>query len=103
MTIAEDDACVRGVRSVIVIGGAEIFQLFHDEVDTVYLTEVDVDIDDAGYSDVAKFERNFRDWHIGDELAVPAGEGGDQYAFKVTVYYKPNVARCVQAPALEAA
>jgi dihydrofolate reductase len=82
---AETEASRLGVTEVMVIGGAEIFQLFRDEVETVYLTEIDAVLEGDAY-----FKDDFAGWTKVDHKVFRKGQAGDQYDFDFFVYRRPD-------------
>jgi dihydrofolate reductase len=91
MCEAERAAKQLGVDEIMIVGGAEIFELFADDVSKVYLTEVDTFTRNGD----AYYSRDFSDWCLRSEDFFRRTPGGDQYDFTMRVYEKPS-ARCVQ-------
>jgi dihydrofolate reductase len=85
-TFAESEAARLGVQEVMVIGGAEIFQLFRDEVETVYLTEVDAAIEGDAF-----FRDDFAKWMMTDHQSFAKERSGDQYDYDFFVYRRPSL------------
>lgn len=84
MRFAELEAVRLGVDEVVVIGGEAIFALFEREVQRVYLTEIDADIDGDTY-----FKSEFEDWHVSNTRKVQKGKDGDEYAFEIRQFDRP--------------
>jgi dihydrofolate reductase len=82
---AEQEAVRRGVTEVMVIGGAEIFQLFKDEVDTVYLTEIDAEVEGDAY-----FRDDFSSWNVVERQAFAKEKSGDQFSYDFVIYRRPT-------------
>lgn len=95
MAMAEREARACGTNEIMIIGGAEIFALFGEEVSRVYLTEIDTVTRGDAF-----FDRDFSDWSLVCEQTYPRTVGGDEFDFVVRVYDKP-AARCVQGTAGE--
>lgn len=91
MIKAQAEARKLGSSEIMIIGGAEIFELFQDEVTKVYLTEVDSIIERGD----AYFHRDFSDWTVVSRQHVEA-QPGDEFNYLLTVYERPY-ARKVQA------
>jgi dihydrofolate reductase len=65
----------RGVKEIMIIGGAEIFRLFENVVDLVYLTEVRASVTGNAY-----FNKDFDNW-IEKKRIDFAQSDRDQYPF----------------------
>lgn len=85
MQIAEEEARRTNVSEIMIIGGAEIFRLFDDEVSRVYLTEID-----ASPRGDAHFDKDFSGWVLKDVLSFAKSAGGDQYDFELKTYERPR-------------
>jgi dihydrofolate reductase len=72
---AEMAAERRGVKEIMIIGGAEIFRLFEDVVDLVYLTEVRARVTGNAY-----FSKDFENWIEKKRIEFGKSER-DQYPF----------------------
>jgi dihydrofolate reductase len=90
MSVAEREATRRGENEIMIIGGAEIFDLFSEEVEKVYLTEIDAAPEGDAY-----FRRDFSDWELTSEQVFKTTPDGDEYDFTLRVYQRPS-RRCVQ-------
>jgi dihydrofolate reductase len=73
-------ATAGAVPEVCVIGGGEIFDLFQDRADRIYLTEIDADVD----GDTSAPRLDDRDWRVVSSEAVPAGPS-DSASFTLKV------------------
>ena len=88
MQLAEAAAAMLGTDEIMVIGGEQIFELFEEEVQKVYLTEVDAQVHGDAY-----FKHDFADW---EELTrkVHLKQGtADQYDYTLVVYQRRPVRR----------
>lgn len=76
LQLAEDN----GEEEAFIIGGAQIYELAMDKCDTLYLTEVDLEVE----GDVFFPEISFEEWELVSEDAHQADEKNEHdYVFKV--------------------
>jgi dihydrofolate reductase len=83
---AEMAAMHRDVNEIMIIGGAEIFRLFQDVVDVVYLTEVHADVIGNAY-----FTKDLSGWLEGKRLHFDKS-AKDQFPFTFRVLVNPQSA-----------
>lgn len=83
--LAEAAAQKLKTDEVMIIGGAEIFELFRDDVSRVYLTEIDTTVPSGD----AFFRMDFRGWKLVAEEFVSRGEE-DEFDFVVKTLDHPN-------------
>jgi dihydrofolate reductase len=84
LTLAEIAARRRGVEQIMIIGGAEIFRLFEDAVDLVYLTEVQAHVEGN-----AHFGKDFSGWLEKTRIQFARSEM-DQFSFTFRVLANPT-------------
>jgi dihydrofolate reductase len=82
---ADGEAARLGVSEVMVIGGAEIFQLFKEEVETIYLTEVDAVVEGDAF-----FKDDFSGWTRVHHQRFAKEHFGDQYDYDFFEYRRPR-------------
>lgn len=89
MTLAQSEARKLGANEVMIVGGAEIFNLFAREASKVHLTEVKTLIPTGD----AHYRRDFSgpEWRVLRSYSMNAG-CGDQYSYEVTTYERHVVA-----------
>ena len=79
-------AAAGNVPEVCVIGGGEVFDLFLDRADRIYLTEIDAEVD----GDTAAPRLDNKSWQLVSSEAVPAGPA-DSASFTLKVLERaPN-------------
>ena len=74
----------RGKNEVMIIGGAEIYRLFEDAVDIVYLTEVRAHVEGN-----ARFDKDFSGWTVHARHEVPRS-ASDEYPFTLRLLLNPE-------------
>jgi dihydrofolate reductase len=84
LRLGEIAAQRRGVDEVMIIGGAEIFLLFQEAVDLVYLTEVHAVVEGN-----ARFDKDFRTWVDAGSIEVDQSSV-DEYAFTFRILVNPE-------------
>jgi dihydrofolate reductase len=84
LKLAEAAARRHNVDQIMIIGGAEIFRLFEETVDLVYLTEVRAHVDGNAY-----FRKSFSNWIEKSRIEFRQSDV-DQYPFAFRVLANPN-------------
>jgi dihydrofolate reductase len=84
LDLAEAAGRARGVDEVMIIGGAEIFRLFLEEVDLVYLTEVHAFVEGNAY-----FDKDFSTWREAKRVDLTLSKT-DQYPFTFRLLINPT-------------
>ena len=89
MQLAQREARALGANEIMIVGGAEIFNLFAKEVTKVHLTEVKTVIPEGD----AHYTREFSapEWTVVQRYEV-AAKAGDQHSYLVTTYERRDVA-----------
>jgi len=84
---ADAIAIAKEKSDVFVIGGTQMFQIFNDLFNKVYLTEVLTEDALIQKQDDATFDYQFdrRKWKAGETISVPAGPN-DDFPSEYTVY-----------------
>ncbi|MDB4837149.1 dihydrofolate reductase [Marinomonas sp.] len=85
--LGESICLIDGQEDVMVLGGAQIYQLALEKVDRLYITHVDAEVEgDAFFPEV--------DWNafnlVGEEAF--AAEGHNPYDYRFSVYQRNNLA-----------
>lgn len=88
MRLAETEARRLGVREVMVVGGAEIFELFDQDASRVYLTEVETQVSKGD----AYYTRNFSDWIVKHRESV-SNRPNDEFDYVLTIFERPALER----------
>jgi dihydrofolate reductase len=70
------------VSEIMVIGGAQLYKLFWDKAQTIYLSEADAEVENG---DAFFPEINKQEWEIKQRQNHPADEK-NQYTFEVVTY-----------------
>ena len=82
--VADAEAALRSagdVDEIMIIGGSQLYRLFWEQADTIYLTHVDASVDgDTYFPEISDSE-----WQVGDRQCHPADDK-HAYAFEIVTY-----------------
>ena len=86
LKIGDAQAQRRHTDEVVIIGGAEIFRLFQNDVDLVYLTQIHAVVEGNAW-----FDKDFSQWKEAGRIEV-ARSSTDQYDFTFQILVNPSSA-----------